>query len=311
MNYRTLGRTGLKGSVLGFGGSSLGSVFREIDEKEGVRTVHAAVEHGINFIDTSPFYGLTRAETILGKALRQIPRERYILATKVGRYGYKERDFDFSAARVTRSVDESLERLGTDHVDFIQVHDMEFGSADQIVAETLPALRRVQAAGKARFVGVTCLPLRLLSSVVDQAEVDQVQSYCHYCLNDTSLAALLPHLREKAIGVINSAPIAMRLLSLEGPPAWHPAPQALRERCAEAARYCADRGGDLSRLALQFSVANPDIASTVVGTASPERIERNIREIEEPIDAELLAGVQRILAPVHGVTWPSGRPENN
>jgi len=311
MNYRPLGRTGLKVSVLGFGGSSLGSVFREIDEREGIRAVHAAVEHGINFIDTSPFYGLTRAEEVLGKALREIPRERYLLATKVGRYGYKEPDFDFSAARVTRSVDESLERLGTDHVDLIQVHDMEFGSVDQIVAETLPALRRVQAAGKARFVGITCLPLCLLRSVVDRAEVDQVQSYCHYCLNDTSLASLLPHLRQKGVGVVSSAPIAMRLLSLEGPPAWHPAPQALRERCAQAARYCAARGGDLSRLALQFSVANPDIASTVVGTASPERIVGNIREIEEPIDRELLEGVQRILDPVRDITWPSGRPENN
>jgi L-galactose dehydrogenase len=310
MNYRPLGRTGLKVSVLGFGGSSLGSVFREIDEREGIRTVHTAVEHGINFIDTSPFYGLTRAEAVLGKALREIPRERYILATKVGRYGYKERDFDFSAARVARSVDESLGRLGTDHVDFIQVHDMEFGSIHQIVAETLPALRRVQEAGKARFVGITCLPLRLLRAVVDRAEVDQVQSYCHYCLNDTSLAALLPHLRQRGVGVVNSAPLAMRLLCLEGPPAWHPAPRALRERCAQAARYCASRGGDLGRLALQFSVANPDIATTVVGTASAERIERNIREIDEPIDGELLAGVQRILEPVRDVTWPSGRPEN-
>lgn len=311
MKYRTLGRTGLKVSVLGFGGSSLGSVFREIDEKEGIRTVHAAIEHGINLIDTAPFYGLTKAELVLGKALREIPRDRYILATKVGRYGHKERDFDFSAARVTRSVDESLGRLGTDHVDFIQVHDMEFGSVEQIVTETIPALRRVQASGKARFVGITCLPLRLLRAVMERVEVDQIQSYCHYCLNDTSLASLLPFLKEKGVGVINSAPIAMRLLSLEGPPAWHPAPQQVRSKCAEAARFCAERGGDLSKLALQFSVANPGIASNVVGTADPKRILRNIQEVGEPIDQELLSGVQRILSPVHDVTWPSGRPENN
>ena len=310
MNYRPLGRTGLKVSVLGFGGSSLGSVFREIDEREGIRAVHAAVEHGINFIDTSPFYGLTRAEEVLGKALREIPRERYLLATKVGRYGYKEPDFDFSAARVTRSVDESLERLGTDHVDLIQVHDMEFGSVDQIVAETLPALRRVQAAGKARFVGITCLPLRLFRQVIDRVQVDQVQSYCHYCLNDTSLSSLLPYLGERGIGIINSAPMAMRLLSSEGPPSWHPAPADVRARCAEAARYCESRGGDLSRLALQFSVACPDIATNVVGTASPSRILQNIRDIEEPLDQELLLGVQRILKPIQDVTWPSGLPEN-
>jgi len=310
MKYRILGRTGIKVSVIGLGGSSLGSVFRDVDEAEGIRTVHVALEHGINLIDTAPFYGLTKAELVLGRALRGIPREKYILATKVGRYGYKAEDFDFSAKRVTQSVDESLSRLGVDHLDFIQVHDMEFGSIEQIVTETLPALRRVQAAGKARFVGITCLPLRLFRQVIDRVQVDQVQSYCHYCLNDTSLSSLLPYLGERGIGIINSAPMAMRLLSSEGPPSWHPAPADVRARCAEAARYCESRGGDLSRLALQFSVACPDIATHVVGTASPSRILQNIRDIEEPLDQELLLGVQRILKPIQDVTWPSGLPEN-
>jgi L-galactose dehydrogenase len=211
MKYRTLGNTGLEVSILGLGGSSLGSVFHEIDEAEGIRTVHVALENGINLIDTAPFYGMTKAEAVLGRALRDIPRGRYILATKVGRYGYDRADFDFSAERVTRGVDESLLRLGVDYVDFIQVHDMEFGSIEQIVTETIPALRSVQAAGKARFVGITCLPLRLFRSVMERVQVDQIQSYCHYCLNDTSLAPLLPYLSGKGVGIINSAPIAMRL----------------------------------------------------------------------------------------------------
>jgi L-galactose dehydrogenase len=297
--------------MLGLGGSSLGSVFRGIDEAEGIRTVHIAIDNGINFIDTAPFYGITRAESVLGRALREIPREKYILATKVGRYGYKERDFDFSAGRVTRSVDESLARLGVDHVDFIQVHDMEFGSIEQIVTETIPALRRVQAAGKARHVGITCLPLRLFRAVMDRVQVDQIQSYCHYCLNDTSLTSLLPYLLERGVGIINSAPMAMRLLTLDGPPDWHPAPESVRAKCAEAARFCAGRGSDLGRLALQFAVARPEIATNVVGTANPKRILQNIRDVEEPIDPELLLLVQRILSPIHDVTWPSGRPENN
>lgn len=311
MKYRTLGNTGLEVSVLSLGGSSLGSVFHEIDEAEGIRTVHVALENGINLIDTAPFYGITRAETVLGKALREIPRGRYILATKVGRYGFQQKDFDFSAERVIRSVDESLVRLGVDYVDFIQVHDMEFASIEQIVTETIPALRSVQAAGKARFVGITGLPLRLFRLVMDRVQVDQVQSYCHYCLNDTSLAALLPYLGGKGVGIINSAPMAMRLLSLEGPPAWHPAPQRLRAKCAEAAQFCAERGSDLSTLALQFSVACPGIATNVVGTASPDRILKNIHGIAEPIDPELLSSVQGILAPVADLTWPSGLAKNN
>ncbi|MEA3188094.1 MAG: hypothetical protein QOD99_1924, partial [Chthoniobacter sp.] len=258
MKYRTLGSTGLEVSVLGLGGSSLGGAFRDIDEQEGVRTVHVAIDHGINLIDTAPFYGLTKAETVLGKALREIPREKYLLATKVARHGYKEEDFDFSAERVTRSVDESLERLGVDHVDFIQVHDVEFGSIKQIIEETIPALRKVQAAGKARYVGITCLPVTLFRQVMDEVEVDQIQSYCRYCLNDTALADLLPYLKEKGVAIFNSAPLAMRLLSDEGPPEWHPAPTEVRAKCAEAARFCRDWGTSLGKLALQFSAANPD-----------------------------------------------------
>ncbi len=311
MNYRKLGSTGLDVSVLGFGGSSLGSVFKDIEESEGIRTVHVAVDHGINLIDTAPYYGLTKAETVLGKALREIPREKYLLATKVARYGATEQDFDFSAARVTRSVDESLARLGVSYVDFIQVHDMEFGDLELIINETIPALRQVQAAGKARYVGITCLPLKLFPAVMDRVEVDQVQSYCHYCLNDTALAGLLPYLNEKGVAIFNSAPLAMRLLSADGPPAWHPAPAEVSAKCAEAAKFCRERGGDLSKLALQFSVANPDIPTHIVGTANPKRILQNLREIEEPIDEELLAGVQAILAPIHNVTWTSGRPANN
>lgn len=311
MQYRKLGRTGLDVSVLAFGGSSLGSVFREIDEAEGIRAVHTAIDHGINLIDTAPFYGLTRAETVLGKALREIPRDRYLLATKVGRYGYQQEDFDFSASRVAKSVDESLSRLGVDCVDFIQVHDMEFGDIQQIIHETLPALRAVQAAGKARFVGITCLPLRLLRTVMEQAEVDQVQSYCHFCLSDTSLADHLGWLDEKGVAVFSSAPVAMRLLSNEGPPDWHPAPAEVKARCAEAASYCRERGADLASLALQFAAAHPGIPTTIVGTASSRRVVENIRTIAAPLDQELLDGVLRILKPIHNVTWPSGRPENN
>lgn len=311
MKYRTLGRTGLDVSILAFGGSSLGSVFAPIDEDEGVRAVHTAIDHGINLIDTAPFYGLTRAETVLGRALREIPRDRYLLATKVARYGYKAADFDFSADRVRRSVDESLARLGVDHVDFIQVHDMEFGRMDQIIEETIPALREVQREGKARFVGVSCLPIRLFRQVLERTEVDQVQSYCHYCLNDTALVDLLPAFADRGIAVFNSAPLAMRLLSDSGPPDWHPAPPEVRARCAEAAEWCRARGASLSKLALQFSVAREDIPTHIVGTASPDRVLQNIKEIEEPLDPELLAGVLEILAPVHNVTWPSGLEENH
>jgi L-galactose dehydrogenase len=311
MTYRDLGKTGLKVSALAFGGSSLGSAFRPINEREGIRAVHVALEHGINLIDTAPYYGATTAETVLGKALRGVPRDKYYLATKVARYGPEIKDFDFSAARVTASVNESLARLGVDYVDFIQVHDMEFGDIEQIIRETIPALQLVKARGHARFVGISGLPLKLFRQVLDRVPVDQIQSYCHYCLNDTALADLLPYLQAKGVAIFNSAPLAMRLLSNAGPPAWHPAPALLRAKCAEAAAFCRDHGGDLGKLALQFAVANPAIHTNIVGTADPRRVEQNLADLAEPPDPSLLRAVQEILAPVHNLAWPSGRPENN
>src|SRR4051812_27551035 len=106
MQTRPLGETGLNVSMLGFGASPLGGVFGEVEDAEGVRAVHAAIDLGINLFDVAPYYGLTRAETALGNGLRGIPRDKFVLATKVGRYGPAE--FDFTAERVLRSIDESL-----------------------------------------------------------------------------------------------------------------------------------------------------------------------------------------------------------
>jgi aryl-alcohol dehydrogenase-like predicted oxidoreductase len=309
MEYRTLGKTGLKVSALSFGGSSLGSVFREIDEAEGIQTVHTAIDQGINFIDCSPFYGLTKAEIVLGKALKEIPRDKYILATKVGRYGPAE--FDFSARRVIASVDESLRRLNVEYVDLIQCHDIEFGSLDQVVQETLPALREVQTRGKARFIGVTGLPLKIFGYVMDRTDLDTILSYCHYSMNDTALGSLIPSLKAKQIGTINASPLSMGLLTQRGSPAWHPAPEDVKAICAEAATACARRGVDIAQLAIQFSLANPDIHTTLVGTASPENLKKNVQWAEAPADQALVDEVLQMLAPVHNKTWPSGRPENN
>jgi len=268
MKYRILGKTGLNVSIVAYGGSCLGGVFRHTEESEAIRSVHLALDHGINSIDTAPYYGATSAETLLGKALREIPRDQYLLATKVGRYGHELADFDFSAGRVTRSVDESLVRLGVNYVDLIQVHDVEFGHLSTIVEELIPALRKVQAAGKARFVGITGLYPALLLQIAELVEVDQIQSYCHYCLNDTSLLDIIPKLEQMRLGIFNSAPLAMRLLTDEGPPDWHPAPKEVRRGCAEAATFCKERDIDLGKLALQFAVAEPSIHTNIIETAS-------------------------------------------
>jgi L-galactose dehydrogenase len=309
MEYRTLGQTGLKVSALGYGASPLGSVFSEINEPDGIRTVHAALDLGINYIDVSPYYGLTKAETVLGKALHDIGRDRYYVATKVGRYGGDV--FDFSAARVTASIDESLTRLGLDYVDVLQCHDIEFGSLEQIIHETIPALQKIRDQGKARFIGITGLPLKIFETVLAQAEVDIVLSYCRYNLYDTSLTRILPLLTGKKLGIISASPLGMGLLTHQGVPVWHPAPVIIRETCARAAAFCREQGHDIAQLALQFALANPAIQTTLVGMADPVVLQKNLECFERPLDQALLAEVQNILAPIHNQTWLSGRPENN
>jgi len=309
MEYRTLGKTGLKVSVLGLGGSSLGSHFRPVDEADAVRTVHLAFDLGINFIDTSPFYGLTRAETVLGQALKGIPRDRYYVGTKVGRYG--DAEFNFSAARTKASVDESLKRLGLDYVDLIQVHDSEFRSYDQVIEETLPALRDVCKAGKARFVGVTGFPLKMFRTIAARAEIDVFLTYCHYTLWTDLASSLVDELAGRNLGVINAAVLGMGLLTKHGPFQGHPALQEIRATCARAVAFCESRGADLAALAIQHSIANHRFHTTLAGTADPEELRRNVRAAETPMDMGLLAEVQAILAPIHNQIWPSGQPQNN
>jgi len=307
--YRTLGNTGLQVSILSYGASPLGSVFRAIDESEGIRTVRTAVDGGVNLIDCSPYYGITRAETVLGKALREIPRDHYYLATKAGRYG--DAEFDFSAARIVRSLDESQRRLGVDHVDILQLHDIEFGDLEQVIEESLPLLARLKEQGRIGWYGVTGLPLRIFREVLTRHPLDTVLSYCRYTLNDTSLASLLPDLAAAGVGVISASATGMGLFNPQAVPAWHPAPAAIRNAAAAVVALCAQRGASATRLALQFALAEPGIHSTLVGTASPRNMRNNLGCVGEPPDAELLAAVQRLLEPVRNATWPSGRPENN
>lgn len=313
MEYRKLGNTGLEVSVLGFGASSLGGVFHQVDPEACVQTVSAALDGGINFFDVSPAYGETLAETNLGKALKGIARDRYYLATKVGSYSEARGDYDYSAARTERSLHESLERLGVDYVDLIQCHDIEFADHNQIVDETLPALHRLKQKGLARFIGITGLPLRVFPSILDNvgpSAVDTILSFCHYELNDESLLGLLPYLNKKGVAVINASPTGMGLLTPQGAPAWHPASRVIVDGCRKAVEYCQKRGIDIVKVAIQFACSQPDIATTLVSTARPSNIRDNIAYVEEPVDESLLAEVIDVLKPIRNFNFTRGRSEH-
>jgi len=310
MEKRTLGKTGLELPILSFGASSLGAEFRSVQLDEIFESVRVALELGLNFIDTSPFYGRGMSEVLLGIALREVPRDQYTLCSKLGRYDVGH--FDFSAKRVVESVDVSLHRLGTDHLDIILCHDIEFIPLPQIVNETLPALRRIQKSGKVRFVGISGYPMKIFDVVSSQAELDCILSYNQYTLQNTRLAdELVPKLKAKNIGIMNGGPFAARLLTNATLPVWFRDPKEVQAAARQAAEHCQKRGIDIAQLALQFSCANKDMATTIAGSANPNNIRKWVQWLESPVDTELMSEVIAILSPVKNVGHREGLPENN
>jgi aryl-alcohol dehydrogenase-like predicted oxidoreductase len=309
MQRRPLGNTGLTLPILSFGASSLGAEFRNVDINEAMRSVRVALDLGMNFIDTSPFYGRGMSEVLLGVALQGVPRDSYLLGTKLGRYSGTR--FDFSAGRVLESVEVSLERMKTDHLDIILCHDIEFVDMKQIVEETLPMMRVLQKKGIVRFVGISGYPMNIFKYVLDRTDVDVILSYNHYTLQNTMLADLVPYLKGKGVGVMNAAPFSARLLTNTELPKWHKATPLVRETAKKAAEHCAKQGVDIAQLALQFSVANPDMATCIVGSANPQNVQKWAEWAAKPMDEQLLKAVREILKPIHNWFYIEGRAENN
>ena len=310
MKTRRLGKTDLQLPILSFGASSLGAEFRNVTVDEALASVRVALECGLNFIDTSPFYGRGMSEVLLGVALKGVPRESYLLCTKVGRYDLPH--FDFSAKRMAESVDVSLHRLGTDHLDIVLCHDIEFVPMQQIVDETIPALRKIQQAGKVRYIGFSGYPQKIFRFICEQADVDCVLSYNQSTLQNTRFAdEAVPYLKSKGVGVMNAGPFSARLLTNAPLPAWLKEPESVKAAARAAAAHCAKQGVDIAKLALQFSLANPDITTTVSGSANPNNIRNWAKWAAEPLDAQLLAEVLEIFKPVKNLGHKEGLMENN
>lgn len=307
MNYHALGNTEMEVSHLSFGASSLGSMFRQIDEGEGIRAVHVAVDSGINYIDVSPFYGITKAETVLGKALREIPRDAYYLATKAGRFGDSE--FDFSAKRILASCDESLARLGVEYLDVLQLHDIEYQGGrhlEQALTEGFEALEKLKEQGKTRFVGVTAYPIGVLAHAMERLNLDTILCHNHYTLCDTQVTELLAQAQSKGVGLISASPLGTGLLTSRGAADWHPMSGEQRGAVESAVEFCKSQDTLIEKLAIQFSLANDDIPTTLVSTASPERLAKNIEWLDETPDADLIRTVQRLLEPLRDRDWDFG-----
>ena len=309
LEKRKLGRTAIEVTSLGFGASSIGAEFGQFDIAKSLSAVRTAVDAGINLIDTAAYYGRGMSEVLLGQILPAYRRESLVVSTKLGRYAPKH--FDFSAKRVAESIDVSLERMRLDYLDLVFCHDIEYADVQQVIDETLPALRRQVEKGKVRYVGISGYPMRNFQRVIPTGLLDCVITYNHYTLQNDMALQWQGLAQQHGVGVINAAPFSARLLTDLPLPVWHKAPESVRAVAAKASAWCKARGTSIEKLALQFSVSHPGFASCLVGSAIPTEVSQWIAWIQEPIDQELIDGVRAELAPIRNWYYIEGRPENN
>ena len=315
MKRNLLGKTGMRVSALSFGASALGGVYGPVDEAEAIEAVHTALDLDINYFDVAPAYGATSSERILGKALKGIARGRYYLSTKVGKYtqpgSYGQDILDYSRARIRALFNESAARLGTDYFDLIHLHDIEYQRREHTewaLQEGLAAVQELKREGRIGAVSFGIYPMDLWHRIFNDYDVDVALVHNHYCLHDTRLLELLPVAKTKGIGVINGSPFASGLFTDCGPADWHPANAAARAVFAKAAAFCREQGTSICELAVQFSSQHPEIPTTLFSSARPEYVRQNVRWHEQPFDAELLAQVRKILAPVMNRQWDYDAP---
>ena len=306
MTLRPLGRTGLAVSPLTLGGAQFGQQYGPLGVEQARQVVHAAIDAGVSLIDTSAFYGRGESERLLGEVLAGGWREKVAICTKAGRLD--RATFDFSAAGMRACLEGSLKRLRTDRVEILLAHDIEYADDfDRVFTETADVLHRLRAEGKARFVGMSCLPLGLLAKAIEKCNLDVVVSYCHFNLqNRQLLTELMPVAETHGVGVLNASPLGMGLLTNGGPQPWHPGDADIKAACHAAATWCADRAANIAVLGMQFCLAEARIPSTITGAATVGELTANLAALATPPDPELLVGVEAILAPVRDRMWASG-----
>ncbi|AWM41084.1 D-threo-aldose 1-dehydrogenase [Gemmata obscuriglobus] len=306
MERRPLGTTGLSVSALGLGGAAFGQQYGAVSDAEITDCVRTAIDAGVNLIDTAAYYGRGASEEFLGRALEGGWREKVFVCTKACRLDRAV--FDFTPEGTRKCVEGSLKRLRTECVDVLLAHDIEFATDyEYVFNETYRTLHDLKKEGKARFIGMSCYPLGLLKQAAERCALDVVISYAHGHLADTTLVTkFLPAAAAHGVGVINASPLAMGLLTNQGPQPWFPGPPELIATCQRAAELCRSRGTDIAFLGMQFAFGLKQVPCTLTGAARRSELEVNLKAMSTPIDESLLAEVLEVLAPVRDLTWKSG-----
>lgn len=302
--------SGVELSRMGFGAAALGGEYGDLSEDAGHEAVHAALDAGLCWFDTAPYYGRTLSEERLGRALAG-SRDAVCLATKCARLG--PREFDFSAVGVRQQLESSLRRLRTREVDLYQIHDVEFGQREDILNETLPELDKLREEGKIRAVGITGLHPHLLHELAARSPVhiDAVMTYCHHDLLDWSLRdRWAAAFQELGVPLLSASPTHMGILTSRGPQDWHPAPAKVLAAGRRMAAVCAARGLDLASVALRAAFTEPGPAAILIGARTSAEVRASIEATALPLPEELLMALDTEIQEAAGMTWHEGLPEN-
>lgn len=317
---------GLALSALGFGGAAIGGLFEAVDDDQAHRTVRRALDLGLRYLDTAPHYGLGVSERRLGEALRDVPRDTYVLSTKVGRLlrplepgetapdeGYAgapalKRVWDFSRDGVLRSVQESLERLGLDRLDIVYLHDPDEFEA-QVYETGFGALAELRSQGVVRAIGAGMNQAAMLARFVRRLDLDVVLVAGRYTLLDQSaLEDLLPACLERDVGVVVGGAFNSGLLADPSAQAhfdYGPAPPDLVRRALDMQAVCEAHGVALAAAALQFPLGHPAVASVVVGARSVSEVEDNARAFTTPVPDDVWAQLRSAGLLDDGIPVPS------
>lgn len=306
---------------LGLGAAGIGNLYRAMPDGQAAATVNAAWDAGVRYFDTAPHYGLGLSERRLGAVLREKPRSEFTVSTKVGRLlvpnaavgsdatlkddeGFdvpatSKRQWDFSEAGIRRSIEESLERLGLDHVDIAYLHDPDFHDLAKGISEALPALEKLRAEGVVKAIGVGTNSAEAALECVDAADLDLVMLAGRYTLLEQPGVPLLDHCVARGTGVVNVGVFNSGLLARPEVPEdahynYARAPRGLVERARALAGVCRDFGVELPTAALQFSLRHPAVVNVTVGASGAEQVSTNAARMNEDVPEGLwaaLAGV--------------------
>lgn len=283
----SVGKTSWRLPRYGLGTGPMG----KIDEATAVSVAQAALAQGITFFDTAPLYGQGQAEVCLGRALAGVPRQNYIVATKVGRLlRHGEAVFDFSREAVLRSLEESLARLKLDYVDILHIHDPDhhYGIA---LDEAFPALAELRRQGVIKAIGAGMNQWQMLRDFALNADFDCFLLAGRYTLLEQTSLELLSVCHEKNISLILGGVYNSGILASDLQPGakynYQAASPEILERARQINAICTQHNVPLNVAAIQFPYRHPAVTSIVMGADTPAQISANLAALRVEIPAQL------------------------